>query len=140
MAAVAACGGEQVAGVRVDGLTEIDPAPEWRRIYGEVEACTGVEGDFGRVTWYRAASIRDTLENDEPAGYWLGPNGHPHSIAIHRNRLSAGGRKLEATVRHESIHEVLQLRSHRGEVWCDCDGRAGLFEQCPGGTGTRVGQ
>lgn len=128
--AMAACGGEDLTGVDLSGLIEISPEPEWQRIYGEVESCTGSRGDFDRVTWFRATSIRDTLERDEPAGFWLGPEGIPHGIAIHRNRLAEGGEKLAGTVRHEAIHEVLQIASHEGVVWCRCDGRDELFEQC----------
>lgn len=121
-----------VAPIVVEGLERIEPEPSWRTIYEEVETCTGVEGDFSRVTWFSASSIRDTLEREpgDPAGNWLGPWGRPHDIAIHEVRLSRGGERLAGTVRHESIHELLQEASHDGEVWCECDGRDHLFVQC----------
>lgn len=116
--------------MQVEGLTEIDPDPEWRALYDSVEACTEVQGEFDRVTWYRAVEIQDTVENRDPSGAWLGPLGRPYGIAIHRLRLSRGGEPLLQTVRHESIHEILQAVDHRGDVWCRCDGRRDLFPQC----------
>lgn len=126
---VAACGGDDVLSVHVDGLAEIEPDPAWAGIYAEAESCTGVDGDFARVTWYRAEAITDSLAGQQKSGAWLWPE-DPHGIAIHRERLDRGGEPLRQTVRHESLHEVLQEADHRGQVWCECDGRDEFFAQC----------
>ena len=34
------------------GAIRIDPPPRFQRLYEEMEACTGREGDFDRVTWW----------------------------------------------------------------------------------------
>lgn len=129
LAVALACSESVTSPVVVDGLRSIEPRAEWREVYGEVESCTEREGSFDRVEWFRASSIDDTIEGGDPAGAWLGPD-RPHGIAIHRTRLARGGERLLATVRHESIHEVLQRGSHEGQVWCRCDGRDHLFPHC----------
>lgn len=125
-----ACGEESITSIEVRGLDPIDPVPRWADVYADVEECTGVAGDFERVRWFRADSIADPV-GEPSGGAWLVGEGLPHGIAL-LDRLLADGspEQVDAVVRHESIHEVLQLGRHRGRVWCRCDGRAELFPQC----------
>lgn len=125
----ASCGGEITASVEVASLTRISPRPGWDTIYAEVEACTGVEGDFDRVGWFSARSIAGP-DGHLSGGAWLVAREMPHGIALLDDLLEGEAGSLEPVLRHEMIHEVLQLGDHGAGVWCRCDARPDLFEQC----------
>lgn len=126
--AVLACFGPTEPNVRLEGVQRIEPRDAWRGIYAEVEACLGRAGDFERVDWFSAVRILSRTE--ERSGAWLRPWGRPHGIALLTRQILGGGPELEATIRHEAIHEILQLGSHDSRIWCRCDDRDFLFPQC----------
>lgn len=125
---VLACSEPVAPNIETTSLEPIEPEPEWRAIYDSVETCVHRHGSFERVSWFLADSVSD-VEGGQLPGLWLAPE-RPHSIAIHRVRYNRGGEKLRHTVRHESIHEILQLGSHTDPIWCECDARPDLFRQC----------
>lgn len=130
-AGIAAGCGEGITGsVEVGALTPIPPRANWDDIYRDVESCIGVRGDFGRVEWFRTDRISD--RRGEPSGgAWLVAEGRPHGIAFLDDLLDGGtGGSVSDVVRHEAIHEILQLGDHSDPIWCECDARPGLFPQC----------
>lgn len=131
MAATLACDSSLTASARVEGLVPIEPRPAWREIYREVESCTGTPGDFDRVEWFEADRI-DRVTGEPSGGAWLIAQGMPHGIALLDDLLERSPAEIQPVVRHEVIHEVLQLADHGDPVWCECDDRPELFSQCQG--------
>lgn len=131
----AGCGGEVTSSVEVGSLTPIQPRAEWREIYLSMEECTGKDGAFDRVDWFRTDRIAD-LEGEPSGGAWLIAEGRPHGIALLDDLLAGRtGGSVRFVVRHEVIHEILQLGDHSDPVWCECDARPELFPQCDPATG-----
>ncbi len=139
IAVAAGCESTTEPSAEAFGLTLIEPWPRWESVYHEIEECVGVEGAFERVNWYSAEGI--TLRNAEGGlraeGIWLVAQGDPHGIALTVDLLERAARptwpgqeKGVPVVAHEAIHEVLQLASHGGQVWCECDPNPSWWPQC----------
>ena len=91
----------------------LEPPPAYRVWWAEVELCTGTEGSFDRVFWYEATEIIDRERGTLHSGAWK----PPHSIFIRSGSLS--NRRV---VKHEMVHDLLQIRSHDLEVFERCAG------------------
>lgn len=113
-------------------LRRIEPQHGWHFIYSTVEHCVRRRGDFDRVEWFVADRIVKK-DGEESSGIWLVAQGNPHGIALHRKTLEESDVFVSTVVRHESIHEILQLPDHGSPVWCRCDPRPERFDQCNGG-------
>ncbi len=116
--------------VVASGLEEIEPRASWEEVYGEVALCLGKSADFPRVRWFTAERIEGE-GGDGTTGVWLGLQGEPHGIAILERVFEGASRQVQSDiVRHESIHELLQVPGHDGEHWCRCDPHPASFGQC----------
>lgn len=87
-----------------------------------METCSGIEGNFGAVTWYTVPV--DSLggfafEGSELDGYWRKAGDR---IYLAANALNRGG-----TVRHEMLHALLQSGGHPLEYFAT---RCGALVTC----------
>lgn len=73
----------------------------YRQWYSEVEACSGLTGNFDRVRWQHAPEIRQGTSRYY--GYWY----PKHTITIRDD--SALNEKI---VKHEEMHDLLQSGDH----------------------------
>ena len=81
------------------------PPGEYVQWWAEVEACSGLHGNIGRVKWY-VVKGRDSFWNDgvEVWGLWSQKD---HSIYL------AEGQMMEAwVVKHEMLHELIGRPGH----------------------------
>jgi hypothetical protein len=97
--------------------TVLHPPPEYRVWWRELEACSGVDGDFGRVTFLEV--VRPLLVNGSqfPCGGGAVCNGMwetPHDISI-----APGYLNNERLVKHEMLHDLIRTPGHPP-----------VFEQC----------
>jgi len=79
----------------------VPPLPDYAQWYAEVEACTGVTGDFASVRWFAVPHEQwwDPIWEQYTTGTWR----EPHDIYI-----ADGRRETQSLVRHEMVHDVLQ--------------------------------
>jgi hypothetical protein len=91
----------------------LEPPPVYRTWWAEVQACADLSAPFQRVRWYEASQIINRESGTEHVGAWL----PPHTILIHSQRLL-----LEAAVKHEMVHDLLQVPAHDSPLFLDCAG------------------
>jgi hypothetical protein len=96
-----------------EGARRLDPPEIYRVWWAEVEACTGVTARFERVNWFEA----DRLVNEESGSGHVGAWQPPHSIYIQSSYLN-----YRAGVKHEIVHDLLQLTNHESEMFRLCAG------------------
>lgn len=78
-----------------------EPPGIYRVWYAEMEACSGLKGDYDRLRIASAKSIR--MDGTEYTGYWL-PS---HTILLRTDRLD-----YDRAVKHEFMHDLLQVKGH----------------------------
>lgn len=76
----------------------------YRAWWRDAERCSGLAGDFDRVTWR-------VFVSEETRSRWL----PPHMIILTPAHVDAAG-----IVRHEMLHDLTQSGSHRARAWCAC--------------------
>lgn len=80
------------------GAIEIEPPPRFERLYSEMEACTGREGDFRRVTWWLVPGYAFRQEAWLYEALWA--PGH-HIVLTAWNAY-----RNDALIRHEIAHDL----------------------------------
>lgn len=80
------------------GAIEIDPPPRFERLYSEMEACTGRNGDFRRVTWWMVPGYAFRRETWLYEALWS--PGH-HIVLTAWNAY-----ENDALIRHEIAHDL----------------------------------
>jgi hypothetical protein len=88
------------------GAERFEPPAVYAEWWELTEACSGLSGDFARVTWYRVPNT-ETIPLSEGGlvnGRWDADG----------NRIILGGDNLEAgdLVRHEMLHALLRRGGH----------------------------
>lgn len=110
---VAACG-NPTAPDRVPGAEPFAPKLSYAEWYADMEACSGVEGDFSRVNWFIVRGVSDwnsTYDGDVvPAEWWP-----PHDIYI-AGRM----RDDREIISHEILHDILQDPEHPVPPFGEC--------------------
>lgn len=91
---------------------QIEPRPEWRTLWGEVERCVGRTRDFDGVRWFESP---DGSLGDKVVGRWESNPPHDDIYLIEW----AVQINLEATVAHEAAHAILQTGEH-GVLFYQC--------------------
>lgn len=81
----------------------MDAPDVYRTWYSEVEACSGLRGDFDALMLRTANAIN--VGGVEYSGYWT----PPHTITI---RLEPAWLNDETLVKHEFMHDLLQSGAH----------------------------
>ncbi len=89
------------------------PPDLYRTWWGEVEECSETEGRFERVEWFTAREIINAEAGSEHPGAWL----PPHQIYVEDRFVLS-----EAVVKHEMVHELLQLEHHGSPAFGSCAG------------------
>jgi hypothetical protein len=87
----------------------IDPAPEWRGWYQQVEACSGLTRDFDAIVW----SVHDQPDQ-VPGGLLVGWIDFPDHIWIARDYLT------RPILEHEMLHYLLGRKGHPSPPFCYC--------------------
>jgi hypothetical protein len=97
---------------------KLRPTPErMRTLYLEVEACSGMDGNFREVTWW----VADDLDGAVGRFY------RPASILIKLSVL--GDRAEDWAIGHESLHHILYRNGygmdpdHGHSLWGECAAR-----------------
>jgi len=93
----------------VMGRYYIEAPPEYEEWYAQVEECLGQRGLFEAVQWYAASEIVSRFHTNFE-GIPLAAHGIivlPNTIVIRRRDL-----RRATTIRHESVHHILQDLSH----------------------------
>lgn len=99
---------------RPPDATLMEPLPEYRGWWREVESCVGAFSDFWRIQWYAVPGYHfSTPEWGFASGRWV----PPHDIYLAEGRIAQ-----EMLVKHEMVHELL-----RPGRWDDP-----RFEECSG--------
>lgn len=109
--ALAACivGPDREAGLEVERFA---PPPIYEIWWAEMEECTGIEGDLGRVRFYRVLGPLNEEEKAFPCdergtmcpAFWR----EPHDIF-----LAPAVIESEWIVKHEMWHDLRQMTAHR---------------------------
>lgn len=103
--AVAGC--EPVTFADVERMTPPEVYQGW---WAETSACVGQpKAAFGRLSWFTVTEIREG--ETELGGYWR----PPHQIYLRVDQVSIG-----SVVRHEMVHDLLQLGSHNSPYFEIC--------------------
>jgi hypothetical protein len=94
-----------------------DPLEVYAEWYADVEACTGVEGDFDQIRWFRVPHERwwDPVWKQYAIGTWRAP----HDIYLAEPRIDD-----EQVVKHEMVHDVLGGGLTYDDRFLDCSGIA----------------
>lgn len=83
----------------------VDPVPgEYRGWWREVEQCSGLKGDFDRVTWLVVPNVTTLMDGVPLAG---------RTYLNQHTTVMAGSYLLRGmAVRHEMLHHLHGVRSH----------------------------
>ena len=98
------------------GAVPFDPPAIYRTWWAEVEACSGLRGDFDAVRWYRVDPPNEVrLPTGRPVrGFWAS-NGN-------RIFIRAADLDLPYVPRHEMLHALLRRPGHPAEYFVTrCD-------------------
>jgi hypothetical protein len=82
--------------------------------WSEVEACSGISGDFDDISWYVVPGENPFQVKgfDRPvAGYWDG--------AADRIVILQWVPSVKHLVRHEALHALIRLRGHPAEYFVE---------------------
>jgi hypothetical protein len=120
---VLACGDASGPALPKDA-EQFSPPPVYSTWWQMTQACSGLTGSLGSVTWYQTSQeVTDTHTGDVLAGYWV-----PGSNQIVLNSLVMldGG-----TVRHEMLHALRQKGGHpRDQFLGKCAGVVACEDAC----------
>ena len=95
----------------VENREPFDPPPVYATWWDATRSCSGIDGAFGRITWFLASGI--TGDGLVARARWS----PPHEIVVVR-----GYETDERTVRHEMLHDLLAGdRGHGSPSWDGCD-------------------
>ena len=94
---------------------------DWKPLWADVQACTGITGDFARVKFYRSAN---GTVSGEALGRWVAP----HSIYLADYVFET---QFTTIVLHEMIHDLIGVSDphHRNPLWKKCDPNYAFIEE-----------
>ena len=103
---------------------QFSPPPVYNTWWQMTQACSGLTGSIGAVTWYQTAQeVTDTRSGDVIAGYWI-----PVTNQIVLNTLVMMDGQ---TVRHEMLHALRQKSGHpRDQFLNKCGGVVDCQDAC----------
>jgi len=82
------------------------PPTEYREWYAEVEACSGLRGDFDRIHWTTQPDV--IVDGHSYYGYWYTDN----TIVIRSDLVD-----YKHLVQHEEMHSLLRSGQHPSEYF-----------------------
>ena len=94
---------------------------DWKPIWADMQACTGITGDFARLKFHQAAD--GTLSGDA-VGAWSAP----HNIYLAHYVIETD---LTVIVLHEMIHDLIGVSDphHLNQLWKKCDPNYAFIEE-----------
>ena len=107
------------------GAVQFTPPAVYRVWWDLTQACSGLSGDFPRVTWYRVPDAETIPLGDgtQVNGYW--------NPAGNRIVLAADAELDGSLVRHEMLHALLRTDGHpRAAFIGRCAGTVVCIERC----------
>jgi hypothetical protein len=122
---LAACDGAGVVGPPLPpDSEEFSPPVVYSTWWNMMQACSGLTGSLGAVTWYNTSEVLDDAKTgDLVLGYWS-PAGN--TIVLTTASVLDGG-----TVRHEMLHALLGKSGHpRDQFLGKCAGTVPCEEGC----------
>lgn len=89
----------------------VTPPAEYATWYAEVEACSGLKGDFARVRWYWYDDASGTVPT--------GGNGSAGKTWPSEHKIALGSSywHFAKVVRHEALHDILGRDGHPPEYF-----------------------
>lgn len=110
--ALAACARDFTA---PEAAVRFDPPEVYRTWWAEVEGCSGLTGDFGRVRWFQVGDEETWNFQTEAHGgvsaLWVAP----HTIYLAGAYVGRPDR-----VRHEMLHDLTASPHHSNAAWENC--------------------
>lgn len=91
----------------------LTPPASYRTWWTEVEICANRTASFERIRWFQAEQVINRDEGTDHVGAWY----PPHSIFIRSDRIL-----YEAGVKHEMVHDLLQIEGHDSPAFPACAG------------------
>lgn len=93
----------------IEGAVAYAPPDTFRHYWAEVEACSGLRGDFDRVRWHTVGDRHHfRIDDVQYGGYWF-PS---HDILLAGRRVND-----QRTIRHEMLHDLLGHSWHPPEFF-----------------------
>jgi len=101
--------------------TQVVADENWKPMWADLEACTGITGDFARLHVYQSA---DGTLSGEALGRWVAP----HNIYLADYVFET---KFTAIVLHEMIHDLIGVSdpNHLNPLWKKCDPNYAFIEE-----------
>ncbi len=101
--------------------TQVVAHEDWKPIWADLQACTGITGDFARLNVYQSAN--GTLSG-EALGRWVAP----HNIYLADYVFETN---FTAIVQHEMIHDLIGMSDphHLNPLWKQCDPNYAFIEE-----------
>ena len=95
-------------------LDPVIPQAQFRSWWAEMEECTGISKPYDEIRWHVADAIWNIIDGFSAWGmYYL----VPAEIIIVRNQTLE---QLEHTVKHETLHHLVQNTDHDEETFVRC--------------------
>jgi hypothetical protein len=93
------------------------PGSEWRSWYAEVEVCSGLRGDYDRITWVEVQDVRGyfTRDGQDVLGTWKAPHTIYVGTMVHPYPYTA-----KQIVSHEMLHDLLGSSDHPAPPFGRC--------------------
>jgi hypothetical protein len=88
-----------------------NPPEQYRLWWEKTEECSGLQGRFGRVTWWMVPGNTFPTTKGPAVGEWI----EPHDIYIAEAQLDN-----EFVVRHEELHDLIGAPGHWQVFWHQC--------------------
>lgn len=87
------------------------PPANYDSLYAEMEACSGLTGDFSRVRWFVVPGVTgwtSSVTGERVLGQWW----PPHDIYIGESLVGRSNAQERGVVTHEILHELTQDSAH----------------------------
>ena len=86
-----------------EGDVPLDPPPVYQEWWAKTQACSGLQGDFGRLRFSVIAGRSFPCSSGQCAGHWR----NDHHIF-----LASDWAMDEMVVRHEMLHDMIGMPGH----------------------------
>lgn len=103
---------------------EFAPPAIYSTWWNMTQACSGLTGSLGAITWFKtSATLGETSNGESVLGYW---SSNSNRVVLMNSVVLDGG-----TVRHEMLHALLRQAGHpRNQFLGKCGGTVPCAEAC----------
>ena len=95
-----------------NGLQRFDPPPIYEKWWAATKECSGLSGDYRKVEWYVVPGEMIVAPTGEMGKAWW--------VEPHRIYVATLWVKNEHLIRHEMLHELLQVAGHHWSAFERC--------------------